>query len=294
MRPHPTPFLGLPPDQADLATAAVVVVPFGYEGGVSYGRGTAAGPQAVLEASHYLELYDEVLDAEPCRVGIATVAQPDIPKRPDAMLASMESVVGTLLDREKFVVVVGGDHSITTGSIRAVARRHDRFGVIQLDAHGDLRDQYEGSPLSHACVMARIREITPDTLQIGMRSMCAEEAALVRDRKLDLCTMHRFRRGGFDVNAALNRLPEKVFITLDVDVFDWSVIASTGTPEPGGMLWDEAMDLLETIFRHKRVIGCDVVELARRDHDPNSPFATAKLIYKMIGMRFMDRGRHPS
>ncbi len=289
MRPHADPFLGLPPDQADLETAAVVVVPFGYEGGVSYGRGTAAGPQAVLAASHYLELYDEVLDAEPCRVGIATVAEPAIPQAPQAMLETLEGMAGELLDRDKFLVVVGGDHSITTGAVRALARRHHPFGVIQLDAHGDLRDEYEESPLSHACVMARIREITPHTLQIGIRSMCAEEAARVRDQQLDLCTMHRYRNGGFDLEAALSRLPESVFITLDVDVFDWSVIASTGTPEPGGMLWDEAMTLLETIFRSKRVLGFDVVELAHRDHDPNSPFAAAKLIYKMIGMRFTER-----
>ncbi|MBN2034965.1 MAG: arginase family protein, partial [Deltaproteobacteria bacterium] len=134
--------------------------------------------------------------------------------------------------------------------------------------------------------MARLREITPHTLQIGIRSMCAEEASLVKAQDLALCTMHRYRRGGFDLEAELARLPEQLFITVDVDVFDWSVIASTGTPEPGGMLWDEAMDLLQMVFRSKMVIGFDVVELAHRDHDANSPFATAKLIYKMIGMRF--------
>lgn len=287
MKPHATPFLGLPADAAaSLEAARVVVVPFGYEGGVSYGRGAAAAPDAVLKASHYLELYDEVLDDEPCRVGIATIEEPAIPRRPEAVRDTLASITGRLLDQNKFVAVIGGDHSITSGYAKAIADRHAEFGVLQLDAHADLRDRYEDSPLSHACVMARIREITPHTVQIGMRSMSVEESRLVKDQNLSLCTMHRLRKGGFDLDAVLARLPDTLFITVDVDVFDWSVIASTGTPEPGGMLWDECMDLLAVVFRSKTVVGFDVVELAHRDHDANSPFATAKLIYKMIGMRF--------
>ncbi|WP_419661984.1 SpeB: agmatinase (Agmatine ureohydrolase) [Desulfosarcina variabilis str. Montpellier] len=286
MKPHGTPFLGLPAPQSDFETAAVVVLPFGYEGGVSYGKGTAAAPDAVLAASCYLELYDEVLDDEPCRIGIATVTQPVIPSSAGAMLDTLETTAGTLLDQQKFVAVIGGDHSITTGYVRALANRFERFGVLQLDAHADLRESYEDSPLSHACTMARIREITPHTLQIGIRSMSAQEARQVKEKHLGLCTMHRFRNGRFDLEAELDRLPDLLFITVDVDVFDWSVIASTGTPEPGGMLWDEAMDLLQMVFSRKTVIGFDVVELAQRDHDDNSPFATAKLIYKMIGMKY--------
>ena len=289
MIPHPTPFLGLPAEQSNLKRARVAVVPYGYEGGVSYGKGTAAAPQAVLDASGYLELYDEVLDAEPCRIGIATIDVSPIPAEPTQMLERLESFTGELLDQGKFVMVIGGDHSITTGYVRALAKRYNDFGILQLDAHADLRDSYEGSPLSHACVMARIREITSHTLQIGMRSLSIEEARRIKAHNLALCTMHRFRQGDFDLEAALARLPQRLFITVDVDVFDWSVIASTGTPEPGGMGWDEALDLLATVFRTKQVIGVDVVELAHRDHDPNSPFATAKLIYKMIGMRFANR-----
>ncbi|MDL2269428.1 agmatinase [Desulfosarcina sp. OttesenSCG-928-A07] len=286
MTPHPAPFLAPPEDQCDLSTAAVVVVPYGYEGGISYGSGTADAPAAVIDASHYLELYDEVLDTEPCQVGIATIVQPDIPDDPAAMLDTLSKTVGELLDQNKFVVVVGGDHSITTGYVRALAARHETFGVLQLDAHADLRDQYEGDPLSHACVMARTREITPHTLQIGIRSMSSEEAETVKTENINLCTLHRYRKSGFDLAAALSKLPEKLFITVDVDVFDWSVIASTGTPEPGGMVWDEMMELLETVFRTKTVVGFDVVELSARETDPNSPFAVAKLIYRMIGMRF--------
>lgn len=289
MKAHPMPFLGLDANRSDLKRARVVVVPYGYEGGVSYGKGTAAAPQAILEASHYIELYDEVLEAEPCEIGIATIAAPAIPDDASKMLDTLETITRELLGQQKFVTVVGGDHSITTGYVRALAKQYDDFGVLQLDAHSDLRNSYAGSPLSHACVMARIREITPHTLQIGMRSMSAQEARLVKAENLALCTMHRFRKGPFDLEAELARLPQRLFITVDVDVFDWSVIASTGTPEPGGMLWDEAMDLLDTVFRTKEVIGFDVVELAQRDHDPNSTFAAAKLVYKMIGMRFAVR-----
>jgi agmatinase len=286
MKPHPVPFLGLPEDQSDLETARVVVVPYGYEGGVTYGKGAGAAPQAVLEASRYLELYDEVLEEEPCRIGIATLEPPAVPADPLGMLETLESVAGELLGREKFVVVVGGDHSISTGYVRALSGKYDSFGVLQLDAHADLRESYEESPFSHACVMARIREITPHTLQIGIRSLSGEEARLIKEKNLSLCTLHRFRKGVFDLEKALAQLPRRLFITVDVDVFDWSVIASTGTPEPGGLLWDEALEILSTVFRAKEVIGFDVVELAYRAHDPNSPFAAAKLIYKMIGMRY--------
>jgi agmatinase len=134
--------------------------------------------------------------------------------------------------------------------------------------------------------MARIRELTQQTLQIGIRSMSLEEAERIRDENMLICTVHDLRHGNFVLEAALNTLPEPVFITFDVDVFDWSVVRSTGTPEPGGLLWDEALELLQKIFYQKIVIGFDVVELAFNEHDRNSPFAVAKLIYKMIGLKF--------
>ncbi len=262
------------------------MLPFGYEGGVSYGRGTAQAPQAVLEASQQVEFYDEDRKSEIFRIGIATIAEPEIPEDPKQMVAQLARLTDDLLKAQKFAVVVGGDHSITSGYIQTIAKYYPKFGVIQLDAHADLRPSYQDDLLSHASVMARIREITPHTLQIGIRSMDITEAECVQKENLCLCTMRQWRRGRFDLKAALSTLPEKVFITLDVDVFDWSVIASTGTPEPGGLGWYEALDLLETIFTTKEVVGCDVVELSYQPHDPNSPFAVAKLIYKMIGMKF--------
>ncbi len=286
MKAHSVQFLGAEDQPFDLAAAKAVIVPFGYEGGVSYGRGTAQAPLAVLHASHYVELYDEVLDCEPYRVGVATVDAGRPPESAGEMIARIRGITGRLLAQEKFVIVIGGDHSITGGFAQAAAQRFPGLGVVQFDAHADLRDTYEGSPLSHACAMARAREITPHTLQLGIRSLSVEEAQRIKQERLAVGFMHLLRAGRFDYEAALAQLPEAVFLTIDVDVFDWSVIRSTGTPEPGGMTWSEAMDLLRRLFAAKNVIGCDVVELSHREDDPNSAFAVAKLVYKLIGLKF--------
>ena len=291
MKSHATPFLGKNEAARELEKAKVVILPFGYEGGVSYGKGAAEAPEAILKASHYLELYDEVLETEPYEVGIFTAEAPVLPHSGEQVMTRLQADLQPLLASDKFVVVVGGDHSITSGYLRALSERYETFAVVQLDAHADLRDAYGGSPLSHACVMARALEITPYTLQIGIRSISAQEARRVKDQNLALYTMQDWRQGRMNLQAALDRLPKAVFLTLDVDVFDWSVIASTGTPEPGGCLWDEAIDLLETIFSAKQIIGIDVVELSHNPQDTNSAFAVAKLIYKMIGLRF--HGVHP-
>lgn len=286
MTPNGISFLAPPEGYDDIEKARAVVVPFPYEGGVSYGLGAAGAPQAVLEASQQVEYYDEEADGEPFRAGIATLDTPEVPVDAAEMAALMTRTTEALLAQEKFPVILGGDHSITSGAVRGVMTHFSPLGVIQLDAHADLRDTFDESSLSHACVMARIREMTPHTLQVGIRSMDLEEARRIRNERLAVCTMRQWRQGSFDFESALAALPERVFITLDVDVFDWSVIAGTGTPEPGGVGWYEALDLLKMIFDAKTVVGCDVVELATRPHDINSPYAVAKLVYKMIGYKF--------
>jgi agmatinase len=286
MKAHPVQFLGVEDEPFDLEAAKAVIVPFGYEGGVSYGRGAGQAPLAVLNASPYVELYDEELESEPYRVGVATV-DPGAPcATAEEMIVQIRDICAQLLNQDKFVIVIGGDHSISSGFAKAAAQRHPELGVVQFDAHADLRDTWEGSPLSHACPMARIREFTPHTLQVGIRSLSVEEAVLIRKERLNVGFMHLLRAGRFDLDAALKQLPEHVFLTIDVDVFDWSVIRSTGTPEPGGLMWDEAMVLLKRLFDAKTVVGCDVVELAPREDDPNSTFAVVKLIYKLIGFKF--------
>ena len=285
MKLYPKQFLGLDARFADHEKARVAILPFPYEGGVSYGAGTAQAPDSVIDASHYLELYDEVLKTEPHCAGIVTVSPPDIPTDHAAMSETVYKKTQTLIKKKKFVVLLGGDHSISSGFVRALSEEYGTLSAIQLDAHADLRDSYQGSKFSHACAMARIREFTPHTLQIGVRSMSIEEAERIEHEDLSVCTMYDFRQGKFDINAALENLPDPVFITVDVDAFDWSVIMSTGTPEPGGFFWDEAIDLLKNIFARKRVVGFDVVELSYSETDKNSAFAVAKLIYKMIGFK---------
>jgi agmatinase len=269
----------------DYHTAAVAILPVPYEGGISYGKGTAQAPDAVIEASNHLELYDEMLDAEPYCMGIATVVPPEIFADAKRTQASVFAVIKKMIRDGKFVVMLGGDHSLSCGYVKALLEKYRQMSVIQLDAHSDLRDTYEGSPYSHACVMSRIRELTGNTLQMGIRSMSVEEAQRIKREKLTVSTMSAYRNGAFDFNAALESLAEPVYLTVDVDVFDWSVIRSTGTPEPGGLLWDEAMELLQHIFMRKNVVGMDVVELCGDPNDRNSAFATAKLIYKMLGFK---------
>lgn len=280
-------FLGIEEVTPDYDKAEFVVLPFPYEGGVSYGHGTGEAPEAVLDSSAYLELYDEVLDFEPYRRGIVTLPAPAMGETPEEMFTAVYSSTKALLDDGKFVALLGGDHSISSGYFKALKEKYPQLGAVQLDAHADLRDQYMGSKLSHASVMARIREMTGSTLQIGIRSISAEEADQVKKDKIPLCTMDAFRRGTFDLDRTIDELPEHLFITVDVDGFDWSVIRSTGTPEPGGFLWDEALDLLRKLFERKTVVGFDVVELSYSPHDPNSPFAVAKLIYKMIAYKVL-------
>jgi agmatinase len=264
--------------------AAAVILPVPYEGGTSYGKGTALAPQAVIDASYYVEFYDEVLRAEPYRMGISTLA-PLRQRRGQSIHESIYTTIREILGHNKMIALLGGDHSVSFGCFKALHEKYPHSGVIQLDAHADLRQSYENSPFSHACIMARLRELTADVLQLGIRSLSAEEAQDIDNQGYQVHTMHDFRGSNFNLVAALQKLPDSVYLTVDVDVFDWSVIRSTGTPEPGGFTWDEGTNLIAAIFSHKNVIGFDLVELSHSPHDPNSAFAAAKLFYKMLGFK---------
>ena len=285
-------FLDPPAEFSDFKNATVVILPVPYEGGVSYGKGTAAGPDAVIDASRHLEFYDEILGAEPYRMGISTVMSPEHFSDADQMNAAVFEITKNLIAQNKFVVMMGGDHSISSASLRALCEKYNTISVIQLDAHADLRDSYESSPHSHACAMSRIRELTASTLQIGIRSLSRQEAGRIERENLSVCTMAAFRSGAFDVQAALNVLADPVYLTVDVDVFDWSVVRSTGTPEPGGFLWDEAVTLLQQIFMAKNIVGIDIVEFCGDAQDRNSAFAVAKLIYKMLPFKLAAEVHH--
>lgn len=294
MIPYPTPFLAPPTAYADPATSAVAILPVPYEGGISWGRGAALAPQAVIEASAELEMYDEALRFETCRMGITTLAFPEDLSSPEAMVSSVRHATREILDRGLFPVLLGGDHSVSIGFFRALCEVYPSPSVIHIDAHADLRESYQGNPLSHACVMARIREHTSNTLQIGIRSLCAEEDERIQREDLRVCTMEEYRAGTFDLPSAIRRLPDPVYLTLDVDALDWSVVRSTGTPEPGGFLWHETLELVRTLYRERDVIAFDLVELSQDPPDRNGAFAVAKLLYKMLGLKLSShvlRGR---
>ena len=281
------PFLGLQPQPEDSGSdrgPRVEVLPLPFEGTVSWGRGAAQGPGAFLDASTQVELYDEVLEIEPSRVGVVTRSLSGTPADAEAAQEIARQETRSALSRGRFPVVVGGEHSLSHGVYRALAEHHPGIGVIQLDAHADLRESYGNDRFSHACVMARIREHTDDVLQLGIRSLSSGEAARIADEQLAVGMMHAMRSGAFDVRARLDALPEQVFLTLDVDALDLSLVRSTGTPEPGGFTWTEINDLLALIFTTKSVVGLDVMELC--GGDPPSAFTVARLVQRMIGWRF--------
>jgi agmatinase len=286
MKVYKKQFLGTKVKNLSFQDAQVILIPFCYEGGISYGKGTSKGPDAIIDASHHLELYDEVLALEPYTIGICTIEPPKMPSNAQSMVEIVYDVTKTNLAQDKFIISIGGDHSITTGYCKALLEKYGRLSVIQIDAHADLRHSYQGSIFNHACVMSRIREMTRDTLQIGIRSMSKEEAQHIKDEQISVCTMSNYRNGDTNIDSLIKELPDPVFITFDVDAFDWSVIRSTGTPEPGGFLWDEVIEILRKIYSIKKVVGVDIVELIYNKNDPNSAFAVAKLIYKMIGFKF--------
>ena len=264
--------------------ARIVVLPLGYEKTTSYAKGTANGPQAVLEASPYLEIYDEELDAEPFRKGIFTLPQPEFKNNPGQDFETITKTVLPLKKNKKFVISIGGEHSITFPLFRAFHQVFSDLSIVQLDAHADLRDQYQGSPYSHACVMHRVLELTDNIVQIGIRSLSIEEAQLIRQKGIRTIFAHQMYQGWPD--DILDALTENVYLTVDVDFFDPALMPSTGTPEPGGFFWPETMAFLRKLFAAKNIVGCDVVELSpiKGLHAPD--FTIARLIHKLMGYKF--------
>lgn len=278
-------FLGLPDRESEFAQAKVVVLPVPYEATVSYMGGTRFGPRALLHASRYVELYDEQLDAQPYTVGVHTLPELVLSSAgPETALAELRQAMDALLETGKFVVMVGGEHAISGPPILAHADRlggDGRLTVLQLDAHADLRPEYGGTPLSHACVMHRVYERV-DLVQVGIRALTAAERSLQRERKIQVVFGHELDDHTW-VDRMVGALGRDVYLSIDVDFFDPSIMPSTGTPEPGGGTWQQAVAFLERVFRERHVVGCDVVELAPIPGLVAPDVLAAKLVYKLIG-----------
>lgn len=284
-------YLGLPPEWSDVAQSQVVLIPIPYERSSSYLWGSARGPAEIIAASRSLELYDEELGLEVFRAagGIATLSPStlEMDVAPAALADSSAALVRALLEDGKFVVTLGGEHTSVLGAVRAHAEKFENVTVLQLDAHADLRQQYEGDPYSHACVMARVTDLHHDVMQIGLRSLCKEEAEAVSGRQDRIVPARLMRESeGAWAEPVLAQLAENVYLTIDCDYFDPSIMPAVGTPEPGGMLWDETLKFLRTLSRARRVVGFDVSEL-RPIPDVVAPnVLAAKLIHKLLGYLF--------
>ncbi len=279
---------------ATYATAKAVILPIPYEATTTYRKGCETGPAAVITASQQLEAYDEELKRETClEVGIYTHdAIADTRQQPqlsaEEMLAVTTATVSRLIADDKFVVAVGGEHAITTGVVQAYRQAlSEPFTVVQIDAHGDMRFEYEGSLHNHACVMRRVLEMGLPTLPVGIRAICREEAELIAKQQIPVIWDRDIAGDPNWIEKAIAKITtEKVFLTIDVDGIDPALIPGVGTPEPGGLSWHQTLNFLRRLFQTHQVIGCDVMELAPISDSVVSEFTTAKLIYKLIGYQF--------
>ena len=286
-------FLGLEKPFDDPVSSRHAVLPVPFERTTSYGRGAAGGPAAILEASQQVELYDEELDSEPYKSGICTLPTiVDQGQTAADYLDQLSSVCQDELRSGRFLLCLGGEHTLTQACVAASAAVHGSIGVVQFDAHADLRDSYDGDRFSHACVMRRVHDMAIPHIGVGIRSMSPEEAQfvvahqepeIIWGRELEELTPSRFQ-------ARLQSLPEKVYLTFDVDFFDPSVVPATGTPEPGGGSWWPSLALLRTLFEVKQVVAMDVVELAPIAGQAASDFTVARLAYKCIA--YADAARY--
>ena len=280
----PTNFGLLPPEHSDYATSRVVVLPVPFERTVTYGRGTSAGPAAILRASQSMEIYDDELGGETSEIGIATLP-PFLPEafELETALAEIESESHHHLEAGKFLLTLGGEHSLTIAPVRAARRACGEIGVVQFDAHADLRAEFEGSPYSHASVMRRVYDEGLPSLPIGVRSLSKPEAEFAMEAGIPIVWANELEGLEERLDGLLAMLPERVYLTFDVDYFDPSIVPATGTPEPGGGSWYPTLKLLARIFERKRVVAMDVVELAPVGGQPASDFVAAKLAYKCLG-----------
>ncbi len=273
----------LPTELSDRSSARAVVLPVPFERTTSYGKGTALGPAALIQASHALELYDEELGCEPSQVGITTPER-FLPESHDLPMALQEIEEECLrwMAHDRFVVTVGGEHSLTLASARAARAAYGELGVLQFDAHADLRAEFDGTPYSHACVVRRLHDEGFPTVSVGIRSLSKEEAEYAKAQRNPILWGHELEGAEERFPSLLELLPRKIYLTFDIDFFDPSLVPATGTPEPGGGFWYPTLRLLRKVFETREVVACDLVELAPIGGQPASDFLAAKLVYKLI------------
>jgi agmatinase len=276
-------FAGLEPPYSDLQKAKAVILPVPYDSTSEWRGGSRHGPQAIIDASEYLELYDLELDREIYRAGICTLPRVEpLLGSPQGMIDRVYQVVGDLVQKGKFVVLLGGEHSLSLGAVRAFKEAFPTLSVLQLDAHADLRDQYLGTKYGQACVMRRILEVCP-ICQVGVRSLSWEEKQFSAEKQLKVFYMTDFASNGAEIDRITDSLSRDVYITIDVDVLDPSIMPAVGTPEPDGMSWRQILDTVKSVMIHKHVVGFDLMEFCPVEGSSSCAFLLAKLAYRLIG-----------
>ena len=275
-------FGGIPQEYYALENSQVAMIPVPYDGTSTWVKGADRGPEALLDASANMELFDIETGAEVYKIGIHTCEPITEKKSPDAMVAAVQAKCREMISKDKFVVTLGGEHSISIGAIYAHQEKFDDLSILQLDAHTDLREEYEGSRNNHACVMARARENSP-IVQVGIRSMSEDE---VINTPKNVFFAHEMRKNSEWMQQAIDKLRDQVYLTLDLDVFDPAYMPSTGTPEPGGMSYYEVLDFIKLLIQEKKLIGFDVVELCPNPDNKASDFLAAKLVYQILAFKY--------
>ncbi|KPK44938.1 MAG: agmatinase [Phycisphaerae bacterium SG8_4] len=263
--------------------ARIVIIPVAYDGTSTWMKGADKGPDAIIEASANMELYDIETDSEVYRQGIFTEETIGGEITTREMVDAVHDVVQYYLEQERFTVVIGGEHSVSVGAIKALAARYEKLTVLQLDAHADLREEYNGSKYNHACVMARAKEFCP-IVQVGVRSMSISEKESSDESRIFLA--EDIHDNTDWIKKVISRLSDDVYITIDLDALDPSIMPSTGTPEPGGLLWYDVLPLLKMVSEKRNVVGFDVVELCPDGSNRAPDFLAAKLIYKLLSYKF--------
>ena len=267
----------------DYAGSGIIIVPVPYDGTSTWMKGSDKGPEAIMEASVNLEFYDVETDTEVHKKGIHTIAPVSENISPDALVNAVYQKISHLLKEKKFPVIVGGNHTVSIGAIKAFSESFDDFSVLQLDAHSDLRQEYEGSRFNHACAMARCREYAP-FVQVGIRSMSAEELPYADKERIFYAHDLYYKKELY--RKAAEKLSGNVYVTIDLDVFDPSLMPSTGTPEPGGPDYFELMHFLRDVAAKRNIVGFDVVELCPSPGNKYPDFVAAKVIYQLLSYIF--------
>lgn len=284
-------FLGLEPENAvDYKTAKAVIIPFGLEASVSYGGGTSKGPQAMIDASHQVELFDEHFWCEPYQqIGIVTLPEPEINPVLEKAIDQLENIVQQVLDDGKFPFTFGGEHSITPGTIRPFVKKYPNLVMLHFDAHADLRDGYGGEHYSHASALRRcLDHENIELVSLGIRNISQSEIPFLEANRHRIHIFWGKDKARWDLESILKPLRGRpIYLTFDVDGLDGSVMSATGTPEPGGLFWQETIDIIEAASKVGTIVGADINELAPKPNLHACDFLAAKLAYKILAFSFL-------